>query len=696
MKIQTSSILLFLLLLLTPCISIAQEENLEEMLLAAKAKKEDVNHVNLLVNISDSLFRKDPIKAIEYATDAHELAKKLNYSLGSGNALKYIGMGHFTLGDYVMAVNYFQQALEVYEAIDYKVGISNMLNNLGVIYNNQGNDSKALEHYLKSLKLSEETNDTIRYVTALINIGLVYSKKEATLDQAVIYYMRALPICERIGYLDAIGTISVNLGDLHYNKGDYKTALRYFEQSLSAFQKSNSGNVPYSLINIGKIYTIWKDYDNALKHQYEALKIAQSRSAKLEVAQALLGIANVYAEKGEYYKALDNYHKSEQMAKEIGALYELLATYDGIASAYSGLENFKKAFEYKAIAFTLKDTVYSVASQLQISQMQIQSEIESMLKENEILKRDVQIKAVRGRQQSILIVFLMFGIVLIIFFLIFLFRSNNHKKRVNAELSEKNALITYQKQSITDSILYASRIQNALLTPEEQISTILPEHFILFKPRDIVSGDFYWLSNSNGRIICIAADCTGHGVPGAFMSMLGISFLNEIISRNPEIKANEILNEMRRQVVSSLRQGGKTGGNRDGMDVSLLIFDRDKKQIEFAGANNPLILIRNNETIDYKPDKMPIGYYVADEKPFTNHVIDVQKGDMLYLFSDGFIDQFGGGNGRKFMIKNFRSLLLDVHNKEAKLQRQVLEQRLYEWMDGTEQIDDILVMGIRV
>ncbi|MCB8999655.1 MAG: SpoIIE family protein phosphatase [Bacteroidales bacterium] len=235
-----------------------------------------------------------------------------------------------------------------------------------------------------------------------------------------------------------------------------------------------------------------------------------------------------------------------------------------------------------------------------------------------------------------------------------------------------------------------------MLTPTEDISKVLPEHFILFSPRDIVSGDFYWITENKDRIVCIVADCTGHGVPGAFMSMLGIAYLNEVNSKNPNISAGEMLDELREHVIHSLHQRGLMGENQDGMDITAMIIDRDLKNMQFAGANNPLFLIREGKLNEYKPDKMPIGIHGMVKTPFTNHKIKLNKGDMLYSFSDGYADQFGGPGGKKFMIKRFKEILLELHKKPVHEQKTELNEALRNWMADTRQVDDILVMGIRV
>ena len=256
------------------------------------------------------------------------------------------------------------------------------------------------------------------------------------------------------------------------------------------------------------------------------------------------------------------------------------------------------------------------------------------------------------------------------------------------EIESKNTLIT-------DSIRYAESIQNAILPDKEFMKKEMPEHFVLFKPKDIVSGDFYWVKKIRNFLIIAAVDCTGHGVPGAFMSMLGTSFLNETVSKAKFDKANEILERLRKMVKISLKQTGKDIEQRDGMDMALCILDLDNKEMQYAGAYNPLYLIRNGELIEYKADRQPIGFHYV-EKEFTNHVIRLQEGDAIYIFSDGFYDQLGGELNKKFLSKNFKSLLLEINKESMDQQKDLLEKTLREWMKNMEQIDDILVMGIRV
>ena len=265
----------------------------------------------------------------------------------------------------------------------------------------------------------------------------------------------------------------------------------------------------------------------------------------------------------------------------------------------------------------------------------------------------------------------------------------------DVKLAEQEIL--KQKQNITNSIIYGERIQKALLPLDEILKENLSDYFVLFKPRDIVSGDFFWSFKTEKQFIIAAADCTGHGVPGAFMSMLGMTGLNQIVqsevNTGKEIKAFEILNKLKHYIVKSLHQTGKAGETADGMDLALCIIDHENKKVQFAGANNPLLLIRNNEIIKYDADKMPIGIYRKCSETFTNNEFQYLEGDIFYIFSDGFIDQFGGEEKRKFMSKRFQELLLKIHKYPMSEQKEELNKAFNDWKGDNKQTDDILVIG---
>ncbi len=298
------------------------------------------------------------------------------------------------------------------------------------------------------------------------------------------------------------------------------------------------------------------------------------------------------------------------------------------------------------------------------------------------------------------------------------------KEEIEAQLdltTRQRDTISSQKELILDSIRYAERIQKAILPPLEQLAGSVTDHFILFKPRDIVSGDYYWTTRKGDQLLIAVADCTGHGVPGAFLSMLGISSLNEIVNRNNSIRPGEILEFLRNFVIHSLHQTGSRGETRDGIEIALCVIDLEKRTMQFSGANRSLYLIRRNsgtgkgsslhggdpairpreETdthrlIQIDGDRMPIGIYEQDPLPFSNRETELEDGDVLYLFSDGYVDQLGGASRKTFRSRRFRRLLLQIQEKPMEDQKKILDDRLARWRGKIEQIDDILVVGIKL
>ena len=338
----------------------------------------------------------------------------------------------------------------------------------------------------------------------------------------------------------------------------------------------------------------------------------------------------------------------------------------------------------------------------------------------------------------IVIIFIALVVIVIILYKAYKITLEKHHKlfvkhKVNIQNLEKEVLLKNQfaknqleemmtqNIEITESIIYARKIQKAVLTPDSLFETHFKEYFILFKPKQIVSGDFYWLAEKKKKIYLTAADCTGHGVPGAFMSLLGISFLNEIINKNEIVHANQILGVLRDHIINSLHQTGKIGGSKDGMDMSLCVIDKEKRQIEFAGAYNPLFILRERKEcediencpfdekvvkidttdehmlIHIKPDRMPVGFdYRKEGHSFSNHLIDLKPNDTIYLFSDGYSDQFGGEKNKKFSLSRFKSLLLKIQEYELEEQNYILDDTHEEWKGKYSQIDDILIIGYKV
>jgi serine phosphatase RsbU (regulator of sigma subunit) len=326
-----------------------------------------------------------------------------------------------------------------------------------------------------------------------------------------------------------------------------------------------------------------------------------------------------------------------------------------------------------------------------------QREIEKLKSDREVSKLNMDLKNQELDEQQQTIIWFIVGLLACSILIFFTIRSNMLRKKTNIELQSQKQIIETKNKEITDSINYAKRIQQAILPPTDIIHAAFKDSFVLYQPKDVVSGDFYGFFKKEDHIIIAAADCTGHGVPGAFMSMIGNEQLSKIIIEKGITKPSDILNELHSGVRKALKQDNVSGESRDGMDIALCKIYLNEKKLEYAGANRPLWIIRNKELIETKADKQPIGGLETDNrKPFTNHEIKLEENDCIYLFTDGYADQFGGDKGKKLMVKNFERHLIELHSESMEKQQALIYEKFSGWKGDHEQVDDVLVIGIKV
>lgn len=674
----------------------AQVNIVDSLKQVMQSSGEDSLKVELLISICRNEYRSAPDSAIFHGKSALSLSEKLDYKRGKANAYKYIGMGYFFLEDYTETIKAWQQSLIIFEAINDKVGVSNILSNLGALYANQGDDVEALQFHLRSLKAAEEAKDTLRIVTSMINIGIVYLNKPSTHNIAIKYYLSALPLSERLGDNDAIGTAAVNLGEIYFQREAYDTALFYYEKSLNAFRKSNSGDVPYTLSNIGKVYMKRGDFQKAIRFQQEGYEIASKVKSKLGMTSTLLGLAETYSAAGSFQAAVKTYDKARALAEEIGSKNELKQAYEGLALSYAKMSDYANAFKFQTLFTNIKDTLYIAANNNKIQFLQLNYELNKRETQISLLTKDKELQDVKIKKQKFTQITFIIGFIIAILIAIQSYRNYRRKVKTNELLARQKNEIEIQNKNLTVSINYAERIQSAMFPNECILSPLLFEYFILFKPLDIVSGDFYWFKKTNDSIYIAAGDCTGHGVPGAFMSILGLTFLNELVNKDVSLNTNEILSRLREHVIRTLHQKNSTRSTRDGMEMALFKLDLEHNNLQYSGARRPLYLIRDNQLSELAPDKMPLGIYEDGLNPFTSKEMEFKKNDMIYLFSDGYVDQLGGPDRKTFKSKRFRELLLNNCHLPMNKQKEVLEHALEEWKSDIEQIDDILVMGIKI
>ena len=580
--------------------------------------------------------------AIDYYKKSLKIAKELGSKKEIATCYNNIGLVHDDQGNYAIAIKYYQKSLKIFEESDDKKGMSMCYNNIGLVHYYQGNYASAIDYYKKSLKIAEELGDKKGIANCYNNIGLVYdeqgnssSSKKLAADKyarAIEYYQKSLKIFEESDDKKGMSMCYMNIG------------IVYEEQGYSASSEKHAED----------------KYISAIEYYQKSLKIKEKLGDKKGIAMVLGNIANLNntladslvtkKEKTEkYYKAIKLAGKALRIAKEIKTLPLEKEFLIHLSNSYEGLKNYKKALEFHKLYMEANDSLFNEEKNKQITQMEAHYQAEKKQQEIEkqkilLEKKDVEVKqqeAVASRQRMQRNAFIG-GFALMLILAVVVLRSYRQKKKANILLSEqkeeigqKNEELQQQKEEITvqrdeleqtnekldetnkqlelknkdvtDSINYAKRIQTAILPPEEYVTKSLPEHFILFKPRDIVSGDFYWATVKNNSLIIAAVDCTGHGVPGAFMSMLGVSFLNEIVNKLPvetqnfaSLQANEILNQLRDEVINSLHQTGKEDEAQDGMDIALYILNMETKELRYAGANNPLYIVRNKNLTGFQ------------------------------------------------------------------------------------------------
>jgi serine phosphatase RsbU (regulator of sigma subunit) len=404
------------------------------------------------------------------------------------------------------------------------------------------------------------------------------------------------------------------------------------------------------MLGIASTYEEMGELAKAYEYYGEGMRDSDKRCA----LQCELGIGRIYCLQGETLKAEEVLTNALLIAKDLSANGLIADIYLALSTLYETLNNPGKAFETYKLYQKAKEEVLNEEAKNRLKNIEISYAIEKSEREKEIFRlRNVELKAA-------------YDII-----------------------DEKN-------KEITSSINYARYIQEAILPQPQEVTWLASRMFILYIPKDIVSGDFYWFTEKDGKTIVVAADCTGHGVPGALMSMLGISLLEEIVNKRGIVNADEILNNLRVEVIRSLKQEGVDSKSKDGMDISLVVIDNAKSVAQFAGAYNSLYLVRNGELMEYKADKMPIAIHHKMDSLFTNHSFELKTNDMLYICSDGFQDQFGGSEGKKFMTKNLKSLFSEVSLLPIESQKEELLKQYQSWKGDYEQVDDVVVVGIKI
>lgn len=699
--------------------------------------RNDNARTNLLIGLSRAYVRTSPATAFGYAEDALALAKKTNFAQGAGRALNQLGLIAFQTGDYASATNYFLKALKINEQLDYKTGVANTYGYLARVYTQQRSYDQAINYHTKALKIRALLKDNSGAANTYNNLGLLHNQLKKY-DQAINYYTKSLFIQRKLENRQGMAITYNNIGEAYNQQSNYSNALYYFLMSLQIKKdrKDLTGEA-ITLSNIGNIYYQTQQYTMAVNSLLKALEIRQQLNDNQRIASTCNNLGRVLTQQQNYKTATQYYTQAINLAKTIKSNTVLANAYEGLSITYHRMGEHDLAFDYQRRFAQLKDVIFNEQTSKRISQLQAKYDVQKKQSQIEQLSRERQLRQDElSKERMLRNAFI--GISLLVIVLAFIMYRSSRKDRISNEifahksrelqqktieveqqnraLSRQKDLVADKNKNITDSLAYAQHIQSAILPSTEEIARYLPEHFIYFKPRDLVSGDFYYFSVVNHQYILAAIDCTGHGVPGAFMSLIGNNLMDQIVKVQRETNPAEILSRLHDGVVAVLKQ--KDTENHDGMDAAICVINPAKKRMYYAGANNPLILIQPEQANDEEeqvpnmkvvnPDHQGVGGIFAslEDAHFTNHSFSIQEETTFYIFSDGYQDQFGGPENKKFMRQRLRQWLLDNHHLPMTEQKIGLSNTIEQWMnflpppeEGEEairQMDDMLVIGVRL
>jgi len=600
------------------------------------------------------------------------------------------------------ALNLIQLGMSLSKKMNYKKGIAKLLQRIGSMYRNQGETKQALENFQQAVSILSEIKDTNNLIDVLTSIGSINRS-------SIEYYNKALVLCKVIKDKDRIVRLNESIGYIYLEHKDYANSLLCFQNSLAMCEELKDKSGSSRILNeIGNIYLQEGEIVKALENNYRALKLAEEdkkenpTSDDSNFADCFDGLARGYLKQKNNKKAKEFSDKAYEIKKKYQNLALVLEAEYLAFEVDSANGNFKDAVEHYKQSIVLRDKYKNQ----EVSKAAIKEKLQNEYDKQKAIDKATSDKEIE--KQKIVRNSFIGGFTLMLLLAGVSYRNFRRKKKDNIIITNQKSLVEEKNREITDSISYALRIQTAILPPQKIVKQYLENSFILYKPKDIVAGDFYWmetvqldnvpssqLANETNQLILFAAcDCTGHGVPGAMVSVVCHNALNRAVREFGLTEPAKILDKTAEIVVENFSKSEED--IKDGMDISLCAYNTKTKELQWAGANNPLWLLQKGELIETKADKQPIGMN-ENSKPFTNHTFNLNATDTIYLFTDGFADQFGGETGEKKLTKKrFKDLILSIQGKTMPEQGIALDKFITEYRKEVEQIDDILVMGVRV
>jgi len=705
-------------------LSKSDRELLERSLGAFHKADQDTAKIKILSELIEDMVHEDWERYQYFLLDILKQSLKEQHNpdenilLQKHYANSLVNLGYMAQNDSEnkKALSYYDQGLKIQKEIGDKKGLANTLNNIAFIYHLQGDVEKAIEIYQQAMQIQQEIGDKRGIAGSLNNFGFIYQGQNDA-EKALEFYLKSLEVREEIGEKMGIATSLNNIGYTYLIMGDKEKALGYYERSLKIQEEiGNKKGMAVILSNIGFIYIGEKDYEKALDYYNKSLAILKEIGDKQAIANDLNNIALIFLNKEELKKAFSCASEAMRLAKELGYPETIRNSSHILSKIYSKKNEGMKALEMYELYVTMRDSLNNEATMKAAVEQHAKYTYEKQkLIDDAEHEKQIALSTEHEKKQKILIYSIALGLLLILVFSIFIYNRLQITRRQKSLIEEQKIEVELQKNlievkndEILASITYAKRIQDAILPPINLIKKFLPDSFILYKPKDVVAGDFYWFETKGDFIFYAAADCTGHGVPGAMVSVVCANSLNRSVNEFGLTDPGEILDNTTKLVIETFEKSEHDV--KDGMDISFIRMNKKTNEIVFAGAQNPLYVFSvidgqelnkkaiYNESIflkEYKGDKQPIGKF-SDHKPFTSTKVEVKKGDYLFLFSDGFPDQFGGESGRKYMYKPFKKLLMSIVDKDVAKQKEMIEEAFEKWRGNLEQVDDVCVIGLRI
>jgi serine phosphatase RsbU (regulator of sigma subunit)/tetratricopeptide (TPR) repeat protein len=672
----------------------------------------------------------DTIKALELNSYADRLAnsgnsedaieilqKSCELAFKKGNSRIYIKSQKYK-AFLLIRINRYDEATKILnELLKYSLKNNSLIGQayskrlLAMIEMHKGNFDVSIKKYIETQKLWENTKDSTLIVNGLGDLGVVfYYQKDY--ENAIRYWEKTSSYYIAHNNEDLANSVLSNLALAYIDVKKYDDAEKIFTSVLPRAIAANDFSTVINIYtNLSALEHARGNLDKAIAYTTQSIKALESTGEISRIGSLYCNMGEFYRLKKEYIKSKENLFTGLDLIRRSENLSELSHAYQNLAALFLDMKNFEFALAYKDTFYAINDSIYTLDKQAQI--MELEKRFNSQQKEEQIslLNKDKIIQNSELKKQRYLIYFFTIGSVLLFVLVFFIYRSYKIKRIANLKLEiqkkeiwnqktlaeEQKQIIEEKNKEIIDSITYAKRIQNAMLTNDgyinEEMKNVNAEHFILFKPKDIVSGDFYWFYKLENHFFYVTADCTGHGVPGGFMSMLGINLLNEIVIERKITEPGAILNSLREEIIKALKTDKEF--TKDGMDATVCKINFDTNVLEYSAANNSFYVIREGELIEQKAQKMPVGY-MEKMQPFNTKTFQLLKGDSIYTFTDGYADQFGGPKGKKFMYKNLEKMLIENKDMSLDVQKEILLDEFEKWKGINEQIDDVCIIGVRI